>query len=79
MEFPRKRRYSGGGSCTVRDSAVDTAWCTHSWSNARATQTIRESLSGDPWAAPEAPMFGSLTVPGANSVSNRGPPGDPHL
>ncbi|GLY88796.1 amylo-alpha-1,6-glucosidase [Actinoallomurus iriomotensis] len=54
----------------IMDSAVDTAWRTYSWSNAMAIQAIHELLSDDPWDDPEALMFGSLTLPGTNSVSN---------
>ncbi|WP_329236416.1 trehalase family glycosidase [Actinoallomurus sp. NBC_01490] len=55
---------------SIMDSAVDTAWRTYSWSNAMAVQTIHELLSDEPWGEPEALMFGSLTLPGTNSVSN---------
>lgn len=55
---------------SIMDSAVDTAWRTYSWSNAMAIQTIHELLSDDPWNDPEALMFGSLTLPGTNAVSN---------
>ncbi|MEB3958850.1 trehalase family glycosidase [Streptomyces kunmingensis] len=54
---------------SVMDSAVDTAWRTYSWSNAMAVQGLHELLSDNPWDGdPGALMFGSLTLPGTNTV-----------
>jgi hypothetical protein len=55
---------------SVMDSAVDTAWRTYSWSNAMAVQSLHELISDNPWGDPGALMFGTLSLPGANTVSN---------
>jgi hypothetical protein len=55
---------------SIMDSAVDTAWRTYSWSNAMAIQSVHELLSDDPWGDPASLMFGTLSLPGTNSISN---------
>ncbi|MEV1023191.1 trehalase family glycosidase [Streptomyces sp. NPDC050264] len=56
---------------SVMASAVDTAWRTYSWSNAMAVQGLHELLSDNPWDGdPSALMFGSLALPGTNTVDN---------
>jgi hypothetical protein len=35
-----------------------------------AIQTVHELLSDDPWGDPEALMFGTLALPGTNSIGN---------
>ncbi|MGP2439288.1 MGH1-like glycoside hydrolase domain-containing protein [Streptomyces sp. JW3] len=55
----------------VMSSAVDTAWRTYSWSNAMAVQGLHELLSDNPWDGdPAALLFGSLGLPGTNTVDN---------
>ncbi|WP_320775397.1 MGH1-like glycoside hydrolase domain-containing protein [Streptomyces sp. CRN 30] len=55
----------------IMSSAVDTAWRTYSWSNAMAVQGLHELLSDNPWDGdPAALLFGSLSLPGANTVDN---------
>lgn len=52
-------------------SAVDTAWRTCSWSNAMAVQGLHELISDNPWDGdPAALMFGTLSLPGTNTVAN---------
>ncbi len=56
---------------SVMDSAVDTAWRTYSWSNAMPAQGLHELLSDNPWDGdPSALMFGSLSLPGTNTLAN---------
>ncbi|WP_262698561.1 MULTISPECIES: MGH1-like glycoside hydrolase domain-containing protein [Streptomyces] len=56
---------------SVMASAVDTAWRTYSWSNAMAVQGLHELISDNPWDGdPSALMFGSLGLPGTNTVAN---------
>ncbi|WP_305783246.1 MGH1-like glycoside hydrolase domain-containing protein [Symbioplanes lichenis] len=55
----------------VMSSAVDTAWRTYSWSNAMAVQGLHELISDSPWGGdPAAIMFGSLGLPGTNTLAN---------
>lgn len=55
---------------SVMDSAVDTAWRTYSWSNAMAVQGLHELISDNPWDGdPAALMFGTLSLPGTNTVA----------
>jgi glycogen debranching enzyme len=53
----------------IMDSAVDTAWRTYSWSNAMAVTSLHELLADDPWAKPGSLMFGTLSLPGTNTIS----------
>ncbi|WP_103886478.1 MGH1-like glycoside hydrolase domain-containing protein [Actinacidiphila yanglinensis] len=56
---------------SIMDAAVDTAWRTYSWSNAMPVQGLHELISDNPWDGDaSALMFGSLTLPGTNSVAN---------
>ncbi|WP_280891795.1 trehalase family glycosidase [Streptomyces sp. LBL] len=56
---------------SVMGSAVDTAWRTYSWSNAMAVQGLHELISDNPWGGdPSAIMFGSLALPGTNTLAN---------
>ncbi|WP_086725195.1 MGH1-like glycoside hydrolase domain-containing protein [Streptomyces carpinensis] len=56
---------------SIMDSAVDTAWRTYSWSNAMAVQGLHELISDNPWDGdPSALMFGTLSLPGTNTVAN---------
>ncbi|MEV8569561.1 trehalase family glycosidase [Streptomyces sp. NPDC051322] len=56
---------------SIMDSAVDTAWRTYSWSNAMAVQSLHELISDNPWEGdPSGIMFGSLSLPGTNSIAN---------
>ncbi|NEB76907.1 hypothetical protein G3I40_17020 [Streptomyces sp. SID14478] len=56
---------------SVMDAAVDTAWRTYSWSNAMAVQGLHELLCDNPWDGdPAALMFGSLSLPGTNTLAN---------
>ncbi|WP_202238217.1 MGH1-like glycoside hydrolase domain-containing protein [Actinacidiphila reveromycinica] len=56
---------------SIMGPAVDTAWRTYSWSNAMPVQGLHELLSDNPWDGdPSALMFGSLSLPGTNSISN---------
>lgn len=56
---------------SIMDSAVDTAWRTYSWSNAMAVQGLHELVSDNPWDGdPSALMFGTLALPGTNTVAN---------
>lgn len=56
---------------SIMDSAVDSAWRTYSWSNAMAVQGLHELISDNPWDGdPSAIMFGTLTLPGTNTVAN---------
>jgi hypothetical protein len=52
------------------DSAVDTAWRTYSWSNAMAVTSLHELIGDDPWGEPGSLMFGTLSLPGTNTISN---------
>jgi len=54
----------------IMDSAVDTAWRTYSWSNAMAVQSLHELISDNPWGDPASILFGSLTLPGTNTIAN---------
>jgi mannosylglycerate hydrolase MGH1-like protein len=56
---------------SIMSSAVDTAWRTYSWSNAMAVTGLHELISDNPWDGdPTAIMFGSLGLPGTNTVDN---------
>jgi hypothetical protein len=56
---------------SIMDSAVDTAWRTYSWSNAMAVQSLHELISDNPWDGdPSGIMFGTLSLPGTNSIAN---------
>ncbi|MCI3244252.1 MGH1-like glycoside hydrolase domain-containing protein [Streptomyces spinosisporus] len=56
---------------SVMDSAVDTAWRTYSWSNAMPVQGLHELISDNPWDGDaSALMFGTLALPGTNTVAN---------
>ncbi|MFJ8787795.1 MGH1-like glycoside hydrolase domain-containing protein [Streptomyces sp. NPDC102462] len=56
---------------SVMGPAVDTAWRTYSWSNAMAVQGLHELISDNPWDGdPAALMFGTLSLPGTNTVAN---------
>ncbi|MEV0210442.1 trehalase family glycosidase [Streptomyces sp. NPDC050788] len=56
---------------SVMDSAVDTAWRTYSWSNAMPVQGLHELISDNPWDGDaSAIMFGTLSLPGTNTVAN---------
>ncbi|EPD63745.1 MGH1-like glycoside hydrolase domain-containing protein [Streptomyces sp. HGB0020] len=56
---------------SVMDSAVDTAWRTYSWSNAMPVQGLHELISDNPWDGDaSALMFGTLSLPGTNTVAN---------
>ncbi len=56
---------------SIMGPAVDSAWRTYSWSNAMPVQGLHELLSDNPWDGdPSALMFGSLTLPGTNTLSN---------
>ena len=54
----------------IMDSAVDTAWRTYSWSNAMAVQSLHELISDNPWGDPASILFGTLTLPGTNTIAN---------
>ncbi|MFV8184493.1 MGH1-like glycoside hydrolase domain-containing protein [Streptomyces sp. AF1B] len=56
---------------SIMDSAVDTAWRTYSWSNAMAVPGLHELISDNPWDGDaSALMFGTLSLPGTNTVAN---------
>jgi hypothetical protein len=56
---------------SIMDSAVDTAWRTYSWSNAMPVQGLHELISDNPWDGDaSALMFGTLSLPGTNTVAN---------
>ncbi|MFE7975899.1 trehalase family glycosidase [Streptomyces shenzhenensis] len=56
---------------SIMASAVDTSWRTYSWSNAMAVQGLHELVSDNPWDGdPAALMFGTLSLPGTNTVAN---------
>ncbi|MGH3170286.1 MAG: MGH1-like glycoside hydrolase domain-containing protein, partial [Trebonia sp.] len=54
----------------VMDSAVDSAWRTYSWSNAMAVTSLHELFGDDPWGVPGSLMFGTLSLPGTNTIGN---------
>jgi hypothetical protein len=54
----------------IMDSAVDSAWRTYSWSNAMAVTSLHELIGDDPWGQPGGLMFGTLSLPGTNTISN---------
>ncbi|SCL28502.1 alpha-L-rhamnosidase [Micromonospora pallida] len=53
----------------VNGAATDTAWRTYSWSNLMPLMGTQELIADEPWGDPRGMRFGTLGLPGTNSVN----------
>lgn len=54
----------------INASAVDSAWRYYTWSNLMPLMAVHELVAEDAWGAPGAVTFGSLALPGRNTVDD---------
>ncbi|WP_406104288.1 amylo-alpha-1,6-glucosidase [Micromonospora globbae] len=52
----------------INGTATDTAWRTYSWSNLMPLMGTQELIADEPWGDPRGVRFGTLGLPGTNSV-----------
>ncbi|MCP2163537.1 hypothetical protein [Goodfellowiella coeruleoviolacea] len=53
---------------SINASATDTAWRTYSWSNLMPLMRTHELIADEPWSASSGIRFGTLGLPGTNTV-----------
>ncbi|MEV0893929.1 trehalase family glycosidase [Promicromonospora sp. NPDC050262] len=53
----------------INSVATDTAWRTYSWSNLMPLMSTQELIADEPWGDADGFRFGTLGLPGTNTVS----------